>query len=507
MRSPLAPSRSFVLGVMQSESTLFSILTRKYLVKVAICGYFAYDTTYHEEEFQMLLQFAVENYRSFKTEVVLSLVPAKSRIHPKHVLASVEHGRKVKALPLAVLYGANASGKSNLVSALARAQSMIVDSTRSESPIQVTPFRLDPETLEKPSRFEFVLKHAGVLYTYGFTATEHEVKEEWLFAVYVRQEVKLFERITKDGRARVEAGNKLASTKEEKQRIQFIAEGTRPNQLFLTEASERNVDILKPLMKWFRHHLKVIAPDAKYLSLLQRAYDDEDFAGFLGQFLSAADTGIENIRVDEEKRDEDQFFSGWPDNLKRELRDGLSSATNNSILVRVGESIRGLRQMGDESLQILTLKTKHRRSDGEEIFFDTQEESDGTNRMLHLAPALLNLESYEGVYVIDELDRSLHPSLCRAFVDAFLLGITERGCRGQIILTTHETSLLDLDLLRRDEVWFVEKDGQGSSQITSLAEFDVRADFRIAKGYINGRFGAIPFVGDIRDLFESGDCK
>lgn len=457
----------------------------------------------------MLLQFAVENYRSFHNEEVLNLIPVKARIHPGHILRSEEKGRKVRALPLAVLYGANASGKSNLIRAISTARNIVVYGTKSGASIPVTPFRLGSRAEEQASRFEFVLKHEDVVYTYGFAATSQEIEEEWLFAVFVKQEVMLFERVTEAGKTQVTAGNKLAPARAEKQRIQFVAAGTRPNQLFLTEATERNVELLQPVMQWFRSHLGVISASARYESLALRAHTDEQFAAFVSRFLNVADTGIESIEIGELDMDGQHPLAGMSDEMRRELLDDVSRTPNRSMGFAYGRSVYALKQKEGEPPQLFTLRTKHRAADGERVLFETKAESDGTLRMMHLAPALLRLESAEALFAIDELDRSLHPHLCRMYLDAFLRGVTERGCRGQMILTTHETSLLDLDLLRRDEIWFVEKDDQGASHLTSLAEFKyrVRADLKIDKGYLNGRFGAIPFVGDVRTLFPAGSCR
>lgn len=411
----------------------------------------------------MLLQFMVENFRSFRDEVVLNMVPAKDKIHPEHVLKAEEKGRKTKALPLAVLYGANASGKSNLVQAMRFAKKLIVEGTRSDKPIGTVPFRLSPEAAGKPSRFEFVLKHEDVLYTYGFAVTDREVKEEWLFAVFQKQEVRLFERVTEDGKVQVEFGDKIAETHDEKQRLNFVAAGTRPNQLFLTEAGERNVEGIKGLISWFRHCLTIIGPDTNYWDLVQRAHRDERFVQFLSTFLRVADTGINGVNV-------------------RAANVGVGSDSSDGA--------------------VLSLKTMHKSSDGSDVPFETMDESDGTNRMINLALVLFDLQSTEKVYVIDDLNRSMHPLMCRLCVEAFLRGIKEEKSHGQIILTTHETCLLDFDLLRRDEIWFAEKDKLGSTHLTSLAEYEVRADLKVDKGYLNGRFGAIPFVGDIRDLLR-----
>lgn len=449
----------------------------------------------------MLLTFSVENFRSFYSEETLNLIPGKSRIHPDHVLKDEHQGRAVSALPLAMLYGANASGKSNLIQAMAFAKKLIVQGTRGEETIGVVPFRLNPVAAGENSRFEFVIKHDGVIYTYGFATDARQVKEEWLFAVYQKQETRLFERITENGAARVEVGARLASGKVEKQRLQFVAAGTRPNQLFLTEANERNVDALKPIMRWFRDHLHIIGPDDEYKPLILRVHGDKQFTDWLSSFLTAADTGVRGIDLHSEKLDENRFLEGIPNDLKQVLFDAMERSPGRSVVVSAGRSFFALRQKQDKTT-VLSLRTKHQGANGEFIAFDTSDESDGTHRLMHLAPALLDLQSSNDVYVVDELDRSLHPLLCRLYLETFLRGVTEFKTQGQMILTTHEASLLDLDLLRRDEIWFVEKDPNGASHLATLAEFSVREDLKINKGYLNGRFGAIPFLGNTDRLFS-----
>ncbi len=459
--------------------------------------------------FVMLLQFAVENFRSFHTEAVLNLVPAKrERIHKDHILRDEEQGRKVQALPLAVFYGANASGKSNLIKAMVFAQDLIVRGTRSDQRIGAVPFRLAAagSAEAEGSRFEFVLKHEGVVYTYGFVVTGAEVREEWLFAIYEKQESLLFERTTEKTKASIDFGDRLAPTAQERQRLGFVAEGTRPNQLFLTEAIERNVTALRPLMEWFRESLVIIEPDAVYGGLVQRAHSDRDFTDYLAQFLQVADTGIYGIGLKAEKMDLARAFPEMPDEERKAILDDLVKSPTRSILLADGKDFFAIRLNDGGEPQLLSLETWHRASDGREVAFATKDESDGTHRIMHLAPALLELKSGEKVYVVDEFDRSLHPMLCVMYVQAFLRAVREGKSRGQIVLTTHETCLLDLDLLRRDEIWFVEKDKEQSSRFTSLAEFKfkVRSDLKVAKGYLNGRFGAIPFIGDVKRLIGGG---
>ena len=260
------------------------------------------------------------------------------------------------------------------------------------------------------------------------------------------------------------------------------------------------------MIHWFREHLTIIWPDAQYQALALRAHTDKQFADYLTEFLGVADTGIKGIELVAEKLDMDRHFPGMPEEIQKDLMDDLEHAPDHTMVINTPKDFYTLRQDTAKQTELLTLRTKHQIPGGESVLFNTEDESDGTHRIMHMAPALLDLQSSDDVYIIDELDRSLHPLLCRLYVEAFLRGVKENRTRGQMILSTHETCLLDLDLLRRDEIWFVEKDQAASSRLTSLAEFDfpVRADLKVARGYLAGRFGAIPFIGDLRRLSKKG---
>lgn len=451
----------------------------------------------------MLIHFVVENFRCFKEEAILNLYPAKRlREHKDHLLVD-DKGFSVRALPVLAIYGANASGKSTLVSAIEFARRMIVEGTRGEQKIPTIPYRLDSGMAKKPSRFEFVVKYAGVLYTYGFVISAERVEEEWLFANTSKQEERLFERIASGGQAKVETGDVLGATPEERQRLQFVAQGTRPNQLFLTEATERNVEALKPLMRWFAENLVIIKPDSTYSSLELRAYRDKDFANFLGELLKTADTGISAVTSHSEPLDFEQQLPGISEEMRQEMLDSLSK-DKGAMLVNAGLSkfFTLWKNAKDQAPEMLSLKTSHLASNGKPVEFETDEESDGTRRVMHLAPALLDLQRSETTYVVDELDRSLHPHLSKFFIEAFLAGITKTASKGQLIFTTHETSLLDRDILRPDEIWFLEKDRNGASHLSNLSEYRLHHTLKIEKGYLNGRFGAIPLVGDVRRLLK-----
>lgn len=442
----------------------------------------------------MLLQFSVENFACFSDEALFSMVATSGEEHPGH-LVETESGRKPRILRTAALYGANAHGKTKLIEALHFAQSLIVQGTKSTQLVKVSPFRLDPIRLQQPSRFDFVIDYQEVEYSYGFKVDRERVHEEWLYAKPGVREVTFFERITDaEGRVTVDPGPSLAGrSKKEQQFLAFVAKGTRPNQLFLTEAVDRNVEKLQPLFQWFKEVLTIIAATAHAQSLEIRANEEKDFTAFIGDFLDKAGTGIAGIETEQEELNYSKH--GIPEHLRDEFEQTIEKGGIATLMSEEGASFSICADATGKPM-LVRLKTRHTGKDGVPVLFDFEEESAGTQRLMDILPILADAQTQEKVYVIDELDRKLHPLLSRLFVETYLgQGIAPR--RGQLIFTTHDTHLLDLDLLRRDEIWFLQKGDDGASNLYSLSDLKVRADLKIEKGYLNGRFGGIPFINPV----------
>lgn len=452
----------------------------------------------------MLLSFEFKNFKSFKDSTQLNMTPApyqgKDKIH--HVLEQ-RAGIKVKALPAAALYGANAAGKSNLVAAMMFARDQILEVKKKDDPIPTVPFKLNTFSRSEPSEFEFVFSHQNVLYTYGFILNNNAVLEEWLFAYYKKKESKLFERKTIGEKVEIDPGPALAKSKTDKELINFISKTTNRNQLFLTKAYEDNVEIIKPVRNWFKRNLIVLPPRFFYSILEPRAQTDKQFVEFLNEVLKFADSGVHSLSPHSEKIDIDDFYKEMPDDVKESLLEAIDNSGGKEVLFRADSKIYSVTK-GDSDIdpKVLSIKSVHKNDKNEAVHFNIEEESAGTLRMMNLAPALLQMQDEEIVYVIDEIDRSLHPLLSKFVVETFLHLSLKHNSNAQLIFTTHETYLLKDDLLRGDEVWFLEKDrDEGSSHLIALSEYKARKDLRIEKGYLNGRFGAIPFLGDPKELF------
>ncbi|WP_309730247.1 ATP/GTP-binding protein [Chamaesiphon sp. OTE_75_metabat_556] len=450
----------------------------------------------------MLIQLTIENFMSFRDEVTFSMVGVSSdRQHADRLIEDAA-GKGRSVVPIAAIYGANAAGKSNLIEALSFAKELILEGTRSNRSIPVATFKLGDYS-KKPSKFEFIFTHQDARYSYGFKLNKEQILEEWLHAIPPgkRKEVMYFERITSlDKKTTVDYGLPLTGRSlKRKQFLEFIAEGTRPNQLFLTEGIDRNVESLFPVANWFREILTIIMADSIFASLESTILSDISFTDFLSKFLKLAGTGIDKVGGGTVELDFDRHLPGMPQVDRDKLLQKFSGAHANSILMiedNFGKQYLLLK--GEDSLiKMIQLVTQHRHENGNLVDFAVNEESEGTQRLINLIPALFVLQEEEKVIFIDELDRRLHPLLSRLFVKT---AIDCRGKNNQLIFTTHDTNLLDLDLLRRDEIWFVEKDRQGSSNLYSLTEFKTRPDLKIEKGYLNGRFGAIPFFGNPESL-------
>ncbi len=459
----------------------------------------------------MLVQFSVENFLSFDAEQVLSMAAtASDPQHPSHLVPGDAH-KGGSVLRAAGLYGPNASGKSNLVKAIVLARDLIVNGRRGEQATGTRPFRLGAQDPNKFSKFEFVVRTQGILYNYGFRLSARRVEEEWLYATANETEELLFQRTTADdGKLVVEPGPQMqGKTEEQAQYLRFIAQGMKPNQLFLTEANERNVATVKPLMDWFQDALLVISAEPQAEQLEMIAHEDKSLTDFLSNVVQAAGTGISAIETEEVPFDLDKNLPEVSEQMWDEIIRDMSRIGKNAIAeVKMDDGKRYFLQQGTNGEVVrIRLRMQHQTEQGKPVYFTMDEESDGTQRLVNLIHPLFTLKyASETTVVLDELDRRFHPHLSRMFLQAALEG-NPQHTRSQLIFTTHDTNLLDLDLLRRDEIWFVEKDNHGASSLYSLAEFKLRDDLQIEKGYLNGRFGAIPFISDIKHLGWTTDTS
>ncbi len=421
----------------------------------------------------MLLRFAVSNYRSFKEEQELLLTAVSALKEDREILIEPDAPSvNENVLPVALIYGPNASGKSNLVRAYQFMKGAILFSHEKrqrigDARIPRHAHKLDPEWVDRPGTFDIEFVAGHVRYHYGFEATDGEFLREWLYAYPEGRQRRLFERENGE----IEFGRNLTG------RNRALWERTREDSLFLSVAAQNNHKILRPVAD-FLSALPVIGAREHRSPFFGRRLKEPDSRTMA--FLKQADTGIVDFRLDTKKIP--------PEDIK--FRHALIMA-----LRSVGEEVE--EEEDADEFQILQLA--HRGREGRKVFFDIEDESDGTLRLLDiLDPVFATLEKGTTI-VIDELGASLHTHAAAAIIRLFLSKETNpRGA--QLVATTHDTNLLNTEGVRRDMIWLVEKDEEGASHLYPLTDFRTRKEWNIERGYLQGRFGAIPFAGDFEQL-------
>ncbi len=422
----------------------------------------------------MLIQFTVGNFLSFKEPVTLSMVAATSKKElQEHNLIRVN--KKLTLVKSAVIYGANASGKSNLISALgfmSRFVSFSLTSMQPDEKIKVHSFRLDTDMEKEPSLFEVVFFQDGIRYRYGFQVDKDSVRSEWLFYVPAIKEIKLF--IRKGNNYEISPNFKEGNDLKEK---------TRKNALFLTVAAQFNGTISTNILKWFEN-FNVISGlnDRSYIGYTKTKARDTNFKKKIVNFLKNADLNIEDIVVEK------------PKDEKEVLDEKLTERR---------------RFQAKPYPRILTIHKKYGK-DGKftnyESFDLDREESEGTKKFFGISGPIINTIENGRVLVIDELDARLHPKLTKALLSLFN-SRTRNTNNAQLIFVTHDTKLLNIDLFRRDQIWFTVKNKYGATDLYSLIEYSVRKDASFEKDYLLGKYGAVPFIKEDNFTFrlEDGD--
>ncbi|MBS0468514.1 MAG: ATP-binding protein [Proteobacteria bacterium] len=420
----------------------------------------------------MLIEFSVANYRSILGRQTLNLTASSTykELDDTNTFAPEPKGEAMpRLLHAAVLYGPNASGKSTLIEALQFMQQQVIHSQKDSQAgeaIDVTPFKLTAQSRGADSEFEIVFVEQGVRYEYGFCCNRDRFTEEWLFAYPLGRAQKWFHRVF-DAEQQKYKYKFNTSFQGGKQRDVWAAQ-TRPNALFLSTAIQLNNEQLKPIFHWFQARLRVLnsVQGIHPGYTLQRCKNESDRKNIV-QFMNAADLSIADIQLKETPFHADELPKDMPAMMKQEFIKEMS---------------------GKIFLEPLFFHTDTHTE--EFIEFQEQEESDGTRALFAFAGPWLDVLENQRILVVDELDSSLHPLLVHQLVKT----LHHAGAQAQLIFTTHDTTLLSQKILRRDQVWFMEKDAHRATQLYPLSDFSPRENEAIERGYLNGRYGAIPFL-------------
>ncbi len=428
----------------------------------------------------MLVSVTVENWMSFRQPATLSMIATRERQHSSRIPRVDRYNLRI--LPIATIYGGNASGKTNLCKAVNFAKLLIVRGTQPGAPIPVDPFRLDAKAVKSPSRFAFEILVDETVFRFSFAVTRKAVVEESLVRIAPSSEQVLY--LRKEGKIHFHPSLK------KKDFLQFAFQGTRDNQLFLTNSVSQKVDEFKGIYDWF-DSLEFVAPDTRF-ELFGLFLDEADPKyGMMNEVLQRLDTGITRLGSQEIPIDSFRIPEPVKAKMQADLKDGtsliLSSSDPNEEQVVLS--------LDNGRMVAKRLITYHTASDQSDVRFDLRRESDGTRRVISLLPAFLDLSENKSnsVYIIDEIDRSLHTLLTRQLIEMFLSRCSAES-RAQLVMTTHDVLLMDQELLRRDEMWVTERNN-GASDLYSFSEFkDVRYDKDVRKSYLQGRLGGIPRI-------------
>lgn len=412
----------------------------------------------------MLIEFRVKNFKPFQDECVLSMVASSDRSLVENTVPTKLFGQN-KLLKSVVVYGANASGKSSLIEAMAFMRDLVIDSNKynSNDEIPRQPFLLNRESHNLPSEFEVTFIHHDIRYQYGFSVDQQRVHEEWLLAYPKGRAQTWCQRTLNRDNNTYEwyFGSKFRGQKKP------LKEQTKENMLFLSKGDNINNEQLTEVYKWFAHELKFVEP-RRYAQLqdytAHRSKEDPSFRARLQRLLQIADLGITDVSVQEKKIG----LEDLPVHLQF-----LSSAL-----------------AGGSPVEIQML---HETEAGDQVPFSLNVESLGTQQFFAMGGPLIDTLLNGYVLCVDELDDSLHPNLIRALVSMFH-NPDLNPHKAQLIFNTHDATLLDSSLFRRDQIWLVEKNSAGVSHLYSLLDYSPRKDEALAKGYLLGRYGAIPFI-------------
>ncbi len=423
----------------------------------------------------MLLEFSVENFLSFKTKTTLNLAATSIKEHTDTNIISSERFDLLKG---AVIYGANASGKSNFIRAMSTMRRLVLQSfdQSSTDELNVTSFLLSTETEKAPSLFEAVFIIDNIRYRYGFKVNNKQVIAEWLFEAPKNAEKPMFIR-EYDG---IEVMKNFPEGKDLEGR-------TRDNALFLNVTDQFNGKIAKKIMLWFNNFITISGLTHEgYKGVTFNLLDNTQTSPRLLNFYKKLDMGFDDISISRKPFDPKELPKDMPEGFVKQLITDLEGAFK------------------------IDIKTIHRKYNNENkiignVEFDMRnQESSGTNKIFNISGSVFDVLNDGGVLVIDELDASLHPLLTLAVTRLFNSKQFNPN-NAQLIFATHDTNLLHYGNYRRDQVYFIEKDKFGASNMYSLVEYKeegktIRKDRSFEKDYIEGRYGAIPFIGNLSDI-------
>ena len=454
-----------------------------------------------KESREMFIGFSVSNFLSFKSPQTMSMMASKVARHKEHIL----NGNGKKILKTGLIYGANAGGKSNFIKAIDFSRDIILDGLE-EVDLNRKYFRINKEGYRQPGVFEYrLITQSKKEYSYGIAISyaAKEIISEWLVRIEKNgSETCIFNRDIDESGENFTFSEVTHKNEAEKIKWEIFLDVFGKNispamkkKSILSDVAERSNEksgVLKEIMDvydWFQSII-ILFPTSQY-SGLNQLVEKEEVRKFFSGILKYFDTGIESVESKQGEMNFDRIFEGIPKEHAEKLKIRISNdIENDPVMFKVNNQVYSLRK--DEEGNIITTKMMQNHGNPQELF-EYSDESDGTQRLFDLIPLFYEHQNNRVIF-IDEIDRSLHTNLTRRFLELFYSLTEKSDC--QIIATTHDSNLLDLDLVRQDEIWFIKRLEDHSSKMYSLNRYKERYDKKIDKEYLLGRYDAIPIFDE-----------
>lgn len=439
----------------------------------------------------MLLRLIAENITSFKEAMEFNTFPSsKTHSHENHKI-SCGHAT---ALRMSAIYGANGAGKSNLLQALNLLQMLVKAETIQKIDFYDDPtFRLDSQCLNKPSGLAVEFCYNGNVFYYHIEFTPKEIVLEELLLSKKSKDIDIF---TRKGTNIVINADHVAKGIT----VQFLDalnRLVRPDMIllsFLGKYYSNESPLIVDAYQWFTKNLQLVLPNTFHAFVPHMMDTNTTFSELVNTTLPELKTGIDKLVVKKELIGEEDVKGDRLMRLVKQAKEhpGEPQTTRNRY---TDDAVNVIYE--DGNIYMKTLVAIHKNLDGSDVEMSLHDESDGTRRLIEYMPLLYAIIQKDMVYVVDEIERSIHPIMIKDIIRKLSMSETAKG---QLIFTTHESALLDQNILRPDEIWFAQKDAEQATQLYPLSDFNVHKTANIENGYLNGRYGGIPFLSNLKDL-------
>lgn len=440
----------------------------------------------------MLIRFQVKNLYSFEEETEFNLLTNDSEHLPHHK----KHCNGVDFLRLSAIYGANASGKSNFVRAIGLLQN-IVKKGKIIDEVSDYKFKLSKEALTKPISLAIELLSNSKMYYYTLTFDQKKILNETLVETFKDKEDRIvFERSLTNERQEIPFIESEVKNEKERMFLELLSDKLLSKDelllTFLTQKYPNEYADINNVFEWFSDVLIVLNSNFKIRGIAHKFDKHDSIVKFVNTFIPTLSTGIQRIEI---QKKEIQGDSDDMKHLKDNIKDDQEQLFTNTN-PDTGEEITFVMEENDK-IFAKRIFTEHLDKEGHKVFFPFGWESDGTKRLLEYTPLINGVINAEVVFVVDEIERSIHPMMIKELIRKIS---SDTSAQGQLIFTTHESCLLDQEILRTDEIWFTQKDKGGATHMYSLSDFNISNTANIEDGYLNGRYGGIPFLSNLKEL-------